>query len=256
MDKFTGEGLHKLYAECLRSVPPEGAEFYRKCVAFDNMADKLNQDIDVKTTENLNCFNKNYFPLLFATVGKVLGDEEAEKQLSIAYESSGGRDWDDLVQWRPLLDQSALKPVSDATVKPSNDKPVFTQEMADRDGLPPIKSEVALSEDVAFYCHQHQRQLISAEGSIVLVTGYATRPDNGAVNVTLFNVNGKAFATINPDYVNPIDTRTDKEKAVDDVMKVVSENAMGILSLDGTACRRVAEAVIGAGYHKTGGEGL
>lgn len=96
MNKFTGEGLHKLYAECLRLVPPEGAEFYRKCVAFDNMADKLNQDIDVKTTENVSGFNKDDFPILFATVSKVLGDEEAEKQLSIAYESSGGRLWEDL----------------------------------------------------------------------------------------------------------------------------------------------------------------
>lgn len=40
-------------------------------------------------------FNKGDFPLLFATVSKVLGDEDAEKQLSIAYESSGGRDWED-----------------------------------------------------------------------------------------------------------------------------------------------------------------
>ncbi|QYW06069.1 hypothetical protein KASIA_p025 [Shewanella phage vB_SspS_KASIA] len=36
------------------------------------------------------------FPQLFETVSKVLGDEEAEKQLSIAYESSGGRLWEDL----------------------------------------------------------------------------------------------------------------------------------------------------------------
>lgn len=41
-------------------------------------------------------FNKSDFPLLFATVSKVLGEEEAEKQLSIAYESSGGRLWEDL----------------------------------------------------------------------------------------------------------------------------------------------------------------
>lgn len=40
-------------------------------------------------------FNKSDFPLLFATVTKVLGEDGAEKQLSIAYESSGGRDWDD-----------------------------------------------------------------------------------------------------------------------------------------------------------------
>lgn len=40
-------------------------------------------------------FNKSDFPQLFATVSKVLGEEEAEKQLSIAYESSGGRDWED-----------------------------------------------------------------------------------------------------------------------------------------------------------------
>lgn len=94
MNKFTGEGLHELYAECLRLVPRGGTEFYRKCVAFDNMADKLNQDIGGNTTENVKGFNKEHFPRLFATVSKVLGDEEAEKQLSIAYESSGGVGWD------------------------------------------------------------------------------------------------------------------------------------------------------------------
>lgn len=41
-------------------------------------------------------FNKGDFPLLFATVSKVLGEDEAEKQLSIAYESSGGGEWEDL----------------------------------------------------------------------------------------------------------------------------------------------------------------
>ena len=95
MSKFTGEGLYKLYVECLRLVPPEGAEFYRKCVAFDNMADKLNQDIGVETTKNVKGFNKKYFPRLFATVSKILGEEGAEKQLSVAYESSGGVGWDD-----------------------------------------------------------------------------------------------------------------------------------------------------------------
>lgn len=34
-------------------------------------------------------FNKDDFPLLFAEVAKVLGDEEAEKQLSIAWEWYG-----------------------------------------------------------------------------------------------------------------------------------------------------------------------
>lgn len=95
MSKFTGEGLHELYAECLKSVPSEGAEFFRKCDAFDKMAAKLNQGIVGETPENVNGFNKGAFPLLFTTVSKVLGDEEAEKQLSITYESSAGRQWED-----------------------------------------------------------------------------------------------------------------------------------------------------------------
>lgn len=45
--------------------------------------------------DNMSKFNKSDFPLLFATVSKVLGDEEANKQLSIAYKSSGGKDWED-----------------------------------------------------------------------------------------------------------------------------------------------------------------
>lgn len=38
-------------------------------------------------------FDKKEFPLLFTTVSKLLGGEEAEKQLSIAYKSSGGEGW-------------------------------------------------------------------------------------------------------------------------------------------------------------------
>lgn len=38
-------------------------------------------------------FDKKEFPLLFTTVSKLLGGEDAEKQLSIAYESSGGEGW-------------------------------------------------------------------------------------------------------------------------------------------------------------------
>lgn len=40
-------------------------------------------------------FNKEDFPLLFKSVSTVLGEEEAEKQLSIAYGSSGGEHWED-----------------------------------------------------------------------------------------------------------------------------------------------------------------
>lgn len=32
-------------------------------------------------------FNKDYFPLLFAEVAKVLGEEEAERQLGIAWDT-------------------------------------------------------------------------------------------------------------------------------------------------------------------------
>jgi hypothetical protein len=95
----------------------------------------------------------------------------------------------EMEMWRPLLDQSALKPVNGAAVKPSDDKPVFTQEMADRCELPPVGSK-------------------AMQGSR-LVECVAVH--NGGVVVFL----NDEYYPVYQHELSPIDTRTPKQKAVD-----------------------------------------
>jgi hypothetical protein len=100
-------------------------------------------------------------------------------------------------QWRPLLDQSS--------VKPSDDKPVFTQAMADAGELPPVGSK---------FLHK---------GHAVLCIS-TTEHDGGVVTFRgLTQGNGPDIACCwnNKSWVKPIliplDQRTPKQKTVDEL---------------------------------------
>ncbi|AHK11162.1 hypothetical protein S14_50 [Shewanella sp. phage 1/4] len=113
---------------------------------------------------------------------------------------------DDKGLWRPLLDQSA--------VKPSDDKPVFTQGMADAGELPPVGSEVLIK-----YHGDTEPEFCSA------TVEFVTYSNLGVVGVVNINGVNLTFDTTpmsnNMAEINPLDTRTPKQKAVDNAMRVI-----------------------------------
>ena len=122
-------------------------------------------------------------------------------------------------QWRPLLDQSALKPVNDAAVKPNDDKPVFTQAMADRGEQ--VKVGMLFSTAAG-----NQEALMVSDKSVV------------------FEVDGYLYTEIH-EFIHPIDTRTPKQKAVEEMFHVAypDKEPSGLLS-------RALEKLYDAGYLK------
>ncbi|AHK11797.1 hypothetical protein S349_7 [Shewanella sp. phage 3/49] len=142
---------------------------------------------------------------------------------------------DDKGLWRPLLDQSA-NPVNDAAVKPSDDKPVFTQGMADAGELPPVGSEVLIK-----YHGDTEPEFCSA------TVEFVTYSNLGVVGVVNINGVNLTFDTTpmsnNMAEINPLDPRTPKQKAVDELAKSIE------LSTDGSY-GEIAEYLISIGYEK------
>jgi hypothetical protein len=148
-------------------------------------------------------------------------------------------DWDldggmsDIIGWRPHLAQ--LKQtvfdvdahVSDA----SKVKPVFTQAMADAKELPPVGSDFS-------HC-----------GELVLCISTTTH-DGGVVTFKRTSNNEKpeiACCWNNKSWVQPIDTRTDKEKAVDEMRR----SAYKAMNEDGDVdIGLIFELLHDAGYKK------
>ena len=94
--------------------------------------------------------------------------------------------------------------------KESNMKPVFTQEMSDNGELPPIGSECLVIGEKEIDDEYHECEII------------AHRNVSGDVFVAVFmikNYNGKPYyyTHCSHQYFKPIDTRTDKEKAIDEI---------------------------------------
>ena len=122
-----------------------------------------------------------------------------------------------VIRWRPHLEKSsevtaeevaALAPsVSDEfnqqNVYPDA-KPVFTQAMADKGELPPVESECMVVVDSTGIFKRYEVMYISNSGAMVL-----RRVESGIDLVV--DIDSCEF--------KPIDTRTDKEKAVDQMFE-------------------------------------
>lgn len=115
-------------------------------------------------------------------------------------------------RWRPMLEQAE---------KPIDDKPVFTQEMADRGELPPVGSEVCF------------------EGENVPIHGYAKSgfPIFEFANGTVDAFNSKSVYT-------PINNRTPKQKAVDELADSILGSPMDLGN------KGLAKYIINLGYEK------
>lgn len=101
------------------------------------------------------------------------------------------------IKWRPLLDQSDSK-VGEPT------KPVFTQAMADVGELPPVGSE-------CFLC-------LSFDTYKAKITYLG---DGVGCFINLADNKEFTFSVLNAEF-KPLDTRTPKQKAVDEAEKVIT----------------------------------
>lgn len=124
-------------------------------------------------------------------------------------------------KWRPSLNQLSIptetpeeKEAFDAM---SEHKPVFTQEMVDLGQAPLIGMMVKFP---------------TGEGEIALGA------DNDGVCIV---IDGGIYKRVAFNAIKPIDTRTPKQKAIDDLADIIGRND------DPTKC---AEAIINAGYKK------
>lgn len=138
-------------------------------------------------------------------------------------------------QWRPLLDQSG--------VKHSDDKPVFTQGMADAGELPPVGSEVLIK-----YHGDTEPEFCSA------TVEFVTYSNLGVVGVVNINGVNLTFDTTpmsnNMAEINPLDTRTPKQKAVDDMyFDLTDEVASHDEMMDDDAYAN-CETLVSLGYRK------
>jgi len=130
--------------------------------------------------------------------------------------SANNINWSIVKKWRPLLDKSAVKPVNGAAVKPSDDKPVFTQAMADAGEVAAIGSVVHtefVSGIVITDCDKNECLVVKGNG---------------------------CYCVIHYEDIKPIDTRTPKQKAVDSMKEL----------LDGKWCSEYAEILYDAGYRR------
>jgi hypothetical protein len=146
-------------------------------------------------------------------------------------------------QWRPLLDQSAVKPSDDKPVftpwsetyssdKLPKIKPVFTQAMADAGELPPVGSDFL-----------HAKKVVTC----LSVSDY----DGGVVTFAYNDRDGQEVdidcCWNNDSWVQPIDTRTPKQKSVDAIQEVIC--SQGWLSKERVS-KEIAEKLYDAGYRK------
>ena len=119
--------------------------------------------------------------------------------------------------WRPLLDQSATKPVNGVAVKPNDDKPVFTQEMAD------IKRELSL--------HKANSELL------VTLTKFMVENNIGNAGESCIDVAIRELSE-----KHNIDTRTPKQKAVDELADSILGSPMDLGN------KGLANYIINLGY--------
>ncbi|HBF48188.1 MAG TPA: hypothetical protein DDW91_17780 [Shewanella frigidimarina] len=135
--------------------------------------------------------------------------------------------------WRPLLDQSALKPVNDASVKPSDCKPVFTQAMADAGELPPVGSKLLYSN----LANPKEIDWREVESKYIDDDCIFFKGVNG---VKGFASKADMFGT----FFKPLDTRTPKQKAVDELTLCILSAPVTIDSIG------MAKMLYDKGYRK------
>jgi hypothetical protein len=128
----------------------------------------------------------------------------------------------------------------DEAVKPSDDKPVFTQEMADAGELPPVGS-------VAMFCCSEPEDFsveLRSGGVVKIIHHYSPLPDGCNVAVFIFkHTSGGDVSQAIPSCFKPIDTRTPKQKAVDELAKSIELSTGGSYG-------EIAEYLISIGYEK------
>jgi hypothetical protein len=114
--------------------------------------------------------------------------------------------------WRPLLKQQVIE-----------NKPVFTQEMADKNALPPVRSNALISwvDDVPKLDYECEMVFFAGEVGVVLIDGV-----NYSFDVDI-NANNKAT-------FKPIDTRTPKQKAVDEAVDISHQDGQDYTYLRGS----------------------
>lgn len=136
-----------------------------------------------------------------------------------------------MLLWRPLLDQSQTETKEEKEVfdkmKPyefdahvSSEKPVFTQAMADAGELPPVGSEV---------------NYIQSDGLVI------AGPD---CNDAFIILDDGEFEIVHYAHLKPIDTRTPKQKAVDELTLCILSAPVTIDSIG------MAKMLYDAGYRK------
>ena len=91
-------------------------------------------------------------------------------------------------------------------------KPVFTQEMSDNRKLPPIGSDVEYNDDIDF-----DFKFDWDNGDIITCVFHSTNDKGEPIGV--YRHNDGVTVSLVTNLIRPIDTRTDKEKAIDDIMK-------------------------------------
>jgi len=123
-----------------------------------------------------------------------------------------------------------------------NDKPIFTQAMADAGELPPVGSKVLFDGDSCFEFHSEYEQGLVDGGVVEIISHF----DSGAGNVAafLFDCNdGRSVSCGNNTCFKPIDTRTDREKAINEMASLIS-----LRTRDGA--KEVCGELYDAGYRK------
>lgn len=123
-----------------------------------------------------------------------------------------------------------------------SDKPIFTQAMADAGELPPVGSKVLFDGDSCFEFHSEYEQGLVDGGVVEIISHF----DSGAGNVAafLFDCNyGRSVSYGNNTCFKPIDTLTDREKAINEMASLIS-----LRTRDGA--KEVCGELYDAGYRK------
>lgn len=158
-------------------------------------------------------------------------------------------------KWRPHLPKVEDKPKSpyDVGAHVSGDKvkPVFTQEMANAGELPPVGSLVLLNADKAGEPDQlslDEHCVIDCwdKGSILEVIAHTEIADC-ILPVVKFDDSVSAIAM---EYIKPIDTRTPKQKAVGEMVSLISRVLNESGNDDWVATESIAMALYQDGYRK------
>mgnify|MGYP005995221843 CR=1 FL=1 len=89
-----------------------------------------------------------------------------------------------------------------------------TQEWVD--GLPPLNSEVLLSDEEGYLFSSASNEKVSiAEDEVLVVVSIGARYDNGNPVVTLMTKDSKnlqGFVTVNPEFLEPVKTQEQKDR--------------------------------------------